>query len=80
MTTTQCPSISTMLRRQSNRMTHSQEITKRIHAHGWLELPNGKTYQPKPSEVLFLKEQALPHMPKPKKQRRWFARIMGIFA
>ncbi|NXZ86270.1 DUF2724 domain-containing protein [Serratia fonticola] len=78
--TTHCPSLSTMLHRQSNRLTHSQEITKRIHSHGWLELPNGKTYQPKPSEVLFLKEQELPYIAKPIAPRRWFARLMGIFA
>lgn len=73
MTTAQCPSLAIML-------THGQQITHRTHQRGWLETPDGRFYQPKATEVQFIKGRCLPFMSRPQNKRRWFARLMGIFA
>ncbi|MFP9228939.1 phage filamentation protein Fil family protein [Pectobacterium cacticida] len=46
---------------------------------GWLELPNGKRVQPKPSQAYFAPWSPKPYVPAPKK-RGWFARLIGIAA
>ncbi|CAI2121788.1 Uncharacterised protein [Serratia fonticola] len=68
-----CPSLSTML------VSH-QQITSHQHQCGWLTLPDGRTVQPKASEVKFIKGLDMPYMAKPRSPRRWFSRLMGIFA
>lgn len=73
MTTTQCPSLAIMLR-------HGQQITHRVHQRGWLETPDGRFYQPKATDVQFIKGRRLPFMSRPMNKPRWFARLMGIFA
>lgn len=71
--TTHCPSLSNML------VSH-QQVTCHRHQCGWLELPDGRTFQPRASEVQFIKGLDMPYIAKPIAPRRWFARLMGIFA
>ncbi|UAN50100.1 DUF2724 domain-containing protein [Serratia sp. JSRIV002] len=73
MTTAQCPSLASML-------TNGQKITHRQHQRGWIETPDGRHFQPKASEVQFIKGCRTPFMAKPLHRPRWFARLMGIFA
>ncbi|ELM3740603.1 DUF2724 domain-containing protein [Yersinia ruckeri] len=73
MTSTQCPSLAAML-------VNGQQITHRRHQRGWLETPDGRHFQPKASEVQFVKGCRTPFIAKPGAKRRWFARLMGIFA
>ncbi|MGA7588670.1 MAG: phage filamentation protein Fil family protein [Rouxiella badensis] len=68
-----CPSIASML-------THGQQITHRAHHHGWIEAPNGRLFQPKATEVKFIKGCRVPFISRPRNKRRWFTRLMGIFA
>lgn len=73
MTGTTCPSLSAML-------TNGQHITHRYHSRGWLETPDGRFIQPKASEVQFIKSCRTPFIASKRPRRRWFARLMGIFA
>ncbi|EKN3500815.1 phage filamentation protein Fil family protein [Yersinia enterocolitica] len=73
MTANQCPSLSAMLR-------NGQQITHRHHQFGWIETPDGRSFQPKASEVQFIKGCRTPFMAKPRAKPRWWARLMGIFA
>lgn len=70
--TNQCPSLASML-------TKGHLVSHHAHGRGWLETPDGRFYQPKASEVQFIKGRNLPFVSK-LKPRRWFARLMGIFA
>ncbi|MBA5229615.1 phage filamentation protein Fil family protein [Pectobacterium aroidearum] len=47
--------------------------------NGWLELPNGRRFQPTPAQAYFAPWSKKPSMPAPKK-RSWFARLMGVAA
>lgn len=69
----QCPSLASMLK-------NGQQVTHHAHSRGWIETPDGQFYQPKASEVQFIKGRHLPFVSKLKPRRRWFARLMGIFA
>ncbi|HDL6888159.1 phage filamentation protein Fil family protein [Yersinia proxima] len=73
MTANQCPSLAGML-------TNGQQITHRYHLRGWIETPDGRHFQPKATEVKFIKGCRTPFMAKPKGKPRWWARLMGIFA
>ncbi|HEF7268328.1 TPA: DUF2724 domain-containing protein [Yersinia enterocolitica] len=73
MTANQCPSLAGML-------TNGQQITHRYHLRGWIETPDGRHFQPKATEVKFIKGCRTPFMAKPKSKPRWWARLMGIFA
>ncbi|MGP9421534.1 phage filamentation protein Fil family protein [Ewingella sp. AOP9-I1-14] len=73
MTTAQCPSLANML-------TNGQQITHRAHQRGWIETPDGRHFQPKATEVQFIKGRRLPFMARQHNKPRWFARLMGIFA
>lgn len=73
MNNPQCPSLASML-------THGQAITHRHHTRGWLETPDGRHFQPKASEVQFIKGCRTPFIAHPRRRPRWFARLMGIFA
>lgn len=69
--TAHCPSLAAML-------TQGQQITHRRHTRGWLELPDGRHFQPKATDVQFIPGMRKPFMSHPRP--RWFARLMGIFA
>ena len=58
----------------------SQRITHCHHAHGWIEAPDGRQFQPSASKVQFIAGMGLPFMSRKRKKPRWFARLMGIFA
>ncbi|ELZ0585425.1 TPA: phage filamentation protein Fil family protein [Yersinia enterocolitica] len=73
MTANQCPSLAAMLR-------NGQQITHCRHQFGWIETPDGRNFQPKASEVQFIKGCRTPFMTKPRAKPRWWARLMGIFA
>jgi len=73
MSMIECPSLASLL-------TKGQLITHRAHTRGWLETPDGQFFQPKATDVQFIKHCRLPFMSKPRGKRRWFARLMGIFA
>ncbi|WP_019213344.1 phage filamentation protein Fil family protein [Yersinia massiliensis] len=73
MTANQCPSLAAMLR-------NGQQVTHRRHQCGWIETPDGRDFQPKASEVQFIKGCRTPFMAKPRGKTRWWARLMGIFA
>lgn len=73
MTITQCPSLAAML-------TNGQLVTHSLHQRGWIETPDGQFFQPKAADVQFIKGCRIPFMTRPRKKRRWFARLMGIFA
>ncbi|EOI6869037.1 phage filamentation protein Fil family protein [Yersinia enterocolitica] len=73
MTAYQCPSLAAML-------TNGQQVTHRYHLRGWIETPDGRHFQPKATEVKFIKGCRTPFMAKPKGKPRWWARLMGIFA
>ncbi|HDL7334564.1 phage filamentation protein Fil family protein [Yersinia enterocolitica] len=73
MTANQCPSLAAML-------TNGQQVTHRYHLRGWIETPDGRHFQPKATEVKFIKGCRTPFMAKPKGKPRWWARLMGIFA
>lgn len=67
----QCPSLSAML-------VNGQKITHRQHTRGWLETPDGRHFQPAVGDVRFISGFRLPLVTRPR--RRWFSRLMGIFA
>lgn len=67
-----CPSMASLL-------TYGQQVTHRAHHHGWIETPNGRFFQPKSSDVQFIKGCRMPLISRPRNKRRWFARLMGIF-
>jgi hypothetical protein len=69
--TQQCPSMAALL-------TQAHQITHRRHTRGWLELPDGRHFQPTVAAVQFLPGRLKPYMSRPRP--RWFARLMGIFA
>ena len=69
--TANCPSLAGM-------MVNPQQIPHRRHQHGWLELPDGRHFQPKVTNVQFIPGMRKPFMSRPRP--RWFARLMGIFA
>lgn len=69
--TQQCPSMAALL-------TQAHQITHRRHRRGWLELPDGRHFQPSVANVQFLPGLQKPYMSRPRP--RWFARLMGIFA
>ncbi|WP_145482681.1 phage filamentation protein Fil family protein [Yersinia rohdei] len=69
----QCPSLAALL-------VNGQKVTHYRHQRGWLETPDGRHFQPKASEVQFIPGLRTPYMAKPKAPRRWFSRLMGIFA
>ncbi|ELW8952135.1 phage filamentation protein Fil family protein [Yersinia enterocolitica] len=73
MTANQCPSLAATL-------TNGQQVTHRYHLRGWIETPDGRHFQPKATEVKFIKGCRTPFMAKPKGKPRWWARLMGIFA
>lgn len=73
MDLTQCPSLASLL-------THGQQITHRQHQRGWIETPDGRFFQPKAVDVQFVKNCRVPFMSRPRNTRRWFSRLMGIFA
>ena len=73
MDMTECPSIASLL-------VHGQRVTHHAHQRGWIETPDGRFFQPKATEVQFIKSCRLPFMSRPRNPRRWFARLMGIFA
>lgn len=73
MDMTHCPSFASLL-------TKGQQITHRAHTRGWIETPDGRFFQPKAADVQFIKHCRLPFMTRPRNKRRWFARLMGIFA
>lgn len=73
MTANQCPSLAAML-------TNGQQVTHRYHLRGGIETPDGRHFQPKSTEVKFIKGCRTPFMTKPKAKPRWWARLMGIFA
>lgn len=73
MSMIECPSLASLL-------TKGQQVTHRAHTRGWLETPDGRFFQPKATDVQFIKHCRLPFMSKPSTKRRWFARLMGIFA
>lgn len=70
--TTQYPSLASMLITQS--------VTHKHHTHGWIETPDGRHFQPSPSDVRFIKGCRTPYIARQRKRPRWFARLMGIFA
>ena len=72
-TLTTSPSFASLL-------TKSQQVTHRAHTRGWIETPDGRFFQPKATDVQFIKQSRLPFMSRPRNKRRWFARLMGIFA
>lgn len=72
-TLTTSPSFASLL-------TKSQQVTHRAHTRGWIETPDGRFFQPKATDVQFIKQSRLPFMSHPRNKRRWFARLMGIFA
>lgn len=78
MTANQCPSLAAMLR--NGQEMNRRQLTHRFHYHGWLEAPDGRHFQPKASDVQFIPGLRTPYMAKPRASRRWFARLMGIFA
>ena len=73
MDMTQFPSLASLL-------TQGQQVTHRAHSRGWLETPDGRFFQPKATDVQFIRHRRLPFMSKPRNKRRWFARLMGISA
>lgn len=73
MTANQCPSLAAML-------VNGQQVTHYRNQHGWIETPDGRYFQPKASEVQFIKGCRFPFMAKPRSKPRWWARLMGIFA
>ncbi|MCT2387319.1 phage filamentation protein Fil family protein [Erwinia pyrifoliae] len=73
MTTAQCPSLSAML-------THCQAVTHRRHSRGWIETPDERFFQPKATDVQFIKGCRTPFIVRPRRKARWFARLMGVFA
>ncbi|WP_342221532.1 phage filamentation protein Fil family protein [Candidatus Fukatsuia endosymbiont of Tuberolachnus salignus] len=48
------------------------------HRRGWLETPDGRRVQPNTQAVQFIKGMSTPVISQP--CRRWFSRLMGIFA
>lgn len=68
-----CSSLSTMLR-QEHLVSHHH------HTRGWIETPDGRHIQPKASKVKFIPGLAKPWIAGVKPARRWWARLMGIFA
>jgi len=72
-TLTTSPSFASLL-------TQGQQITHRKHSRGWLETPDGRFFQPKATDVQFIKNSRMPFMSSPRPKRRWFARLMGILA
>lgn len=70
-TAPQCRSLAAML-------VKGQLVTHHRHQRGWIETPDGRHFQPKASEVQFIAGCRTPFIAKPR--RRWFARLMGIFA
>ncbi|MFU9138283.1 phage filamentation protein Fil family protein [Erwinia tasmaniensis] len=69
----QCPALAGLL-------TNGQIVTHRAHHRGWIETPDGRFFQPKATDVQFVNGRRLPFMSRPRNKRRWFARLMGIFA
>ncbi|CNE95432.1 phage filamentation protein Fil family protein [Yersinia enterocolitica] len=69
----QCPSLAALL-------VNGQQVTHYRHQQGWLETPDGRHFQPKASEVQFIPGLRTPYMTRPRASRRWFSRLMGIFA
>ncbi|RQM39143.1 phage filamentation protein Fil family protein [Erwinia psidii] len=67
----QCPSLSAML-------VSRQQITHRQHTRGWIETPDGRYFLPDAVKVQFVNGFNKPFICRP--HRRWFARLMGIFA
>ncbi|EPD2924119.1 phage filamentation protein Fil family protein [Escherichia coli] len=55
-------------------------MTHRQHQRGWIETPDGRFFQPKAADVQFVKNCRVPFMSRPRNKRRWFSRLMGIFA
>ncbi|WP_279050066.1 phage filamentation protein Fil family protein [Cedecea davisae] len=73
MNAIECPSLASLL-------TNGQKVTHRAHQRGWIETPDGRFFQQKAADVQFIKHCRLPFMSNPRNKRRWFARLMGIFA
>ncbi|MCF1163240.1 DUF2724 domain-containing protein [Yersinia pseudotuberculosis] len=46
---------------------------------GWIETPDGRSFQPKASEVQFVKGCRSPFMTKPKAKPRFWARLISLF-
>lgn len=67
------PSLSALLVRH-------QQVSGYYHQRGWLETPDGRDFQPKASNVKFVKGLDAPYITGARKPRRWFAWLMGIFA
>ncbi|MBO1560465.1 phage filamentation protein Fil family protein [Yersinia pseudotuberculosis] len=72
MTANQCPSLAAML-------TNGQQVTHRRHMRGWIETPDGRSFQPKASEVQFVKGCRSPFMTKPRAKPRFWARLISLF-
>ncbi|RTP06725.1 phage filamentation protein Fil family protein [Enterobacter hormaechei] len=72
-TLTTSPSFASLL-------TKSQQVTHRAHTRGWIETPDGRFFQPKATEVQFIKNSRFPFMSRPRNSHRWFTRLIGIFA
>ncbi|MCK2155238.1 phage filamentation protein Fil family protein [Citrobacter braakii] len=70
-TLTTSPSFASLL-------TKSQQITHRAHTRGWLETPDGQFFQPKATDVQFIKHSRLPFMSRPRSKRNWLVRLLGI--
>ncbi|OAT26558.1 putative phage protein [Buttiauxella ferragutiae ATCC 51602] len=68
-----CPSLASLL-------VQGQQVTHHRHQRGWIETPDGRFFQPKAADVQFINGRKLPFMSRPRNKRRWFARLMGIFA
>lgn len=73
MALSQCPSLANLL-------NQAQQVTHHRHQRGWIETPDGRFFQPKANEVQFIDGQQVPFMSRPRNKRRWFSRLMGIFA
>lgn len=61
-------------------LVQGQQVTHHRHQRGWIETPDGRFFQPKVADVQFINGRKLPFMSRPRNKRRWFARLMGIFA
>lgn len=78
VTSAQCPSLASLL--TNGQPENRGQVTQRFHYHGWIETPDGRNFQPNSIDVSFIKDRRTPYMAKPRYKRRWFARLMGIFA
>ncbi|SFC48776.1 phage filamentation protein Fil family protein [Pragia fontium] len=67
------PSLSSML-------THKIFVSGHHHNRGWLETPDGRHVQPSASKVKFISDLDKPWIAGIKPARRWWAKLMGIFA